>query len=153
MNRIFFYLFFLFSANFFIFSVKADVIVHNELSFGTIAVRGNDVVSSVVVPRVGAPYTTNKILMIEKGHPGEYTITGFLPSTPVQLTTNLPTFLGLAGVSAQFFITSADLPVNTSANAQGEVYLKVGAILQTSGNSQSYEDGVYVGTFDIQINF
>ncbi|MBU1619226.1 MAG: DUF4402 domain-containing protein [Gammaproteobacteria bacterium] len=140
-------------ALFFSTNLYANLIVHRELSFGSIVVRGNDVVSSVVIPRVGAPYATNKIIILEKGHPGEYTLTGFLPSTPVQLMTNLPALLGQAGVSAQFHVTSADLPVNTAANGLGELHLKVGGVLQTSGNSMSYEDGVYSGSFDIQVNF
>ncbi|GGD55560.1 hypothetical protein GCM10011357_08970 [Lacimicrobium alkaliphilum] len=125
----------------------SDLLTDTALSFGKIAIRDNDSVSAVHLPRSGNQFPTNKILIIEPGTPGAYTLTGLPPFVEASLSADVPAFsaVPVAGTE-QFTISAVDIPSTIKADASGNAHFKVGGVLETSGNG-----GTYLGPLDYQI--
>jgi hypothetical protein len=134
----------------------ADFTVDNDLSFGEIAVRNNNAVSTVTVYRNGAQQSTNQIFTLKPGSPGVYTLSGMPPYTQINLSVDLPASSSMAyPQTAQFSITAVDIPSSIDTGSQGSAQFKMGATLSTSGNpSQQYFSGAtYLIFLNINLDY
>lgn len=129
----------------------ADLVADAELSFGEIAVRNNNSVSTVTVHRNGAQQSTNQIYILKPGSPGIYSFSGMRPYTHINLSVDLPAVSSMPYPNtAQFSITAVDIPSSINTGNQGIAQFKMGATLSTSGNpAQQYLSGA---TYFIYLN-
>lgn len=120
-------------------SYSAQIIVNPTLSFGTIAVRGNNSVSSSSMSRAGNQTATNLLWVIEPGQPAEVMLVDFPAYTTYSLSSLLPATSGMSFPgTAQFRITHLDMPAQVRTDANGDVSFVVGGTLETSGNGLPY---------------
>lgn len=127
--------------------VNADLLIDTPLTFGRMAISDNNQVSSTTLTRNGNQSYTGRILVIEKGTPGAYTLTGLPAFTTLSLTPSLPAYSALTiPGSAQFVITALDYPSTVKADINGDAQFTLGGTLSTSGNGQPY-----LGPADYQI--
>ncbi len=137
-------------------SAAADFIIDRPLDFGEIAVRSNTLVSTVSVYRNGSTQSTNHIFIIKPGSPGAFTLTDFPPYTTVNLSVDLPATSSMAyPQTAQFSLTSVDIPsaINLGANGRGQFTL--GGTLSTSGNPANnyYSGASYTIYLNINLDY
>jgi len=136
--------------------LAADFIVDSPLSFGEIAIRNNNSVSTLTIHRNGAYQSTNQIYIIKPGSPGVYTLNGITPFTTVNLSADLPATSAMPFPgTAQFSITAVDMPSSINMGPTGSAQFKVGATLSTSGNpANNYFSGTdYVIFLNINIDY
>lgn len=134
----------------------ADFTVDTPLDFGEIAVRNNNVVSTLIVARNGAVQSTNEIFIIKPGTPGVFSLSNFPPYTNVQLSVDLPAYSAMAYPNtAQFSISAVDMPTSLNLGATGSGQFKIGATLNTSGNpAQNYYSGAdYLIYLNLNIDY
>ncbi|QBL09936.1 DUF4402 domain-containing protein [Rheinheimera sp. D18] len=113
----------------------AAFLIDSPLSFGEIAIRNNNSVSSTTITRNGKQTSTNQIYVIKPGTPGVYTLNGMAAYTLVNLSVNLPAWSAMPYPStAQFEISAVDIPSVVNVNSSGAVQFRIGATLRTSGN-------------------
>ncbi len=121
----------------------ADLIVDSPLSFGEIAITGNASVSTVTITRSGGALSTNRIFIIRPGSPGVYTLSNLPPYVVANLSVDLPAYSAMTYPNtAQFTMTSVDMPASVSVNAAGSAQFKIGGTLSTSGEgAKNYYSG------------
>lgn len=123
-------------------SATADLVVDAPLSFGEIAIRNNNSVSTVSINRNGNQISTNQIYIVKPGTPGVYTITGLSPYTQVNLSVDLPAYSNESYPNtAQFQFTAVDMPNSLNLGPSGSAQFRMGGTLSTSGNSRNYYSG------------
>ncbi|MBT1065217.1 DUF4402 domain-containing protein [Bowmanella sp. Y26] len=126
---------------------NADLLIDTPFTFGRLAISDNSQVSSTTLARNGNQSYTGRLLVIEKGTPGTYTLTELPPFTSFSLTPSLPAYSSVAiPGSAQFVITALDIPPTVKADINGDAQFTIGGTLTTSGNGQPY-----LGPADYQI--
>lgn len=136
-------------------SAYADLIIEQHFYFGKIAIPDNNSVSTVTIPVTGTPTSTSKILIIEPGHPGVYTLTEFSPYTTISLSADIPAYSNspIPGTQ-QFIITALDIPTSIKTDSTGSVQFKIGGTLSTSGLGGTYQGPAsYSININIDLNF
>ncbi|WDD99258.1 DUF4402 domain-containing protein [Thalassomonas actiniarum] len=142
---------------FFTLPAQATVTLIEDLSFGTIVVSDNSVVSDIIISRAGQTSIVNHIRVIEPGHPAEFALTDlpgnlevFTSAVITQATTSNPP---PAPATEQFTISSPDIVASVTTNGSGFALVRVGATLSTSGNGGNYVDVQYQGTLQVTFNY
>jgi len=125
------------------------------LNFGAIAVRDNTVVSTVRVSANGSPSYTGQVLFVSAPSPGVYRVTGLPPFVTLSLSmlSSPATMSGQVGGATLTVASPLTQPSELRTNAQGEVEFRLGASMNTSGNSTLYEDGVYQAYPTLELSF
>lgn len=123
--------------------LAAEFTTDVPFSFGEIAVRNNNSVSTLTIMRNGSQYSTNHILMLKNGSPGVFSFSGFPPYTIIHLSVDLPAYSAmLYPDTAQFQMTAIDMPSTVNLGPTGSAQFKMGGTLSTSGNpAQHYYSG------------
>jgi hypothetical protein len=140
-KKYWFYLLILFVA-----PAMAEFTIDTPLHFGEIAIRNNNSVSTVSILRDGTQQSTNQIYIVKPGSPGVFTLSNYPPYTNINLSVDLPATSNMSyPQTAQFSITSVDLPSSINTGSLGIAQFKMGAILSTSGNGtrQYYSGATY----------
>jgi hypothetical protein len=121
----------------------AEFDTDSPLSFGEIAIRHNNSVSTTTMSRNGMQTSTNQIYIIRPGTPGIYTLSGLPPYTTVNLSVDLPAYSAMAYPgTAQFQINAVDIPSSINMGNTGVAQFRLGATLSTSGNpAENYYSG------------
>lgn len=134
---------FLLLTGFYCFSAWAEFNIDSPLSFGEIAIRHNNSVSTTTITRNGMQTSTNQIYIIRPGTPGVYTLNSMPTFTTINLSVDLPAYSAMAYPgSAQFVINAVDIPSSINTGSSGLVQFRVGATLSTSGNpAENYYSG------------
>lgn len=123
--------------------LAAEFTTDVPLSFGEIAVRNNNSVSTLTIMRNGSQYSTNQILILKNGSPGVFSLSGFPPYTIIQFSMDLPAYSAmLYPNTAQFQMTAIDMQSSINLGPTGSGQFKMGGTLSTSGNpAQNYYSG------------
>ncbi len=121
----------------------AEFDTDSPLSFGEIAIRHNNSVSTTTITRNGMQTSTNQIYIIRPGTPGIYTLSGLPPYTTVNLSIDLPAYSAMSYPgTAQFQINAVDIPSSINMGNAGTAQFRLGATLSTSGNpAENYYSG------------
>lgn len=158
-NRKRFYNLFLFSVVFSLLSssflASADVQILSPLSFGKIVVAGNVQKSSLTVSKNYTSSSTNSIYVITPGQPAEVLVENIGANVALNVSVTVLSDFShdLAVPTGALSLASLDyLPVVTT-NAYGQAVMRIGGVLETSGDGSSYVDGNYSATVEIMINF
>ena len=142
----------LFSVN-----LHAGVFVQNKLSFGTVVVTDNSVVSSVSMNLSdGKTVATNKMLVLVPGQLGEFTLFGFTPYIELQITADFLTVKSNTNgeVTEQFTLDSLTTAPTVNTDADGKATLYIGGTLSTSGNgNNNYINTLYKGSYNIIVTY
>lgn len=136
---------------------RATVTLIDDLSFGTIVVTDNSVISDIIVSRTDQISVVNNIRVIDPGHAAEFALTDlpgnleiFTSAIITQPTTGNPP---PAPVTEQFTISNPDIVASIITNGSGFASIRVGATLSTSGNGGNYVDVQYQGTLQVTFNY
>jgi len=127
--------------------LAADFSTDVPFSWGEIAIRNNNSVSTVSIARNGAQQSTNQIFILKPGTPGVYTLSSFPPYTLVHLSVDLPAYSAMMYPNtAQFAMTSVDMQSSINLGPTGSTQFKMGGTLSTSGDPSKnyYSGGIYV---------
>lgn len=124
------------------------------LNFGTLAIPGNDIPSSYEFPRTGLGVTTTgRFLFVEMGTAGHYLFSGFPPNTPLAITID-DTHISRDGLAIPEVLLVSDYDFNVvTTNELGDAEMALGGGLTSSGNSNIYEDGTYIGTTQLRVEY
>jgi len=135
-------------------SVYCDSIQQEPLNFGTLVIPQNNTLSSITINHEGETTTFGSIYVLAEGNPAELLFTGLPPLTQVSFNkTNASTLQSeaLGSNSAKFSVVLVDLPRTQASDEFGELLLKVGGRLITTGTSQSYLDGRFITDTQLEI--
>jgi hypothetical protein len=123
--------------------LAAEFTIDTPLSFGEVAVRNNNSVSTLTIMRDGSQYSTNQIMILKNGSPGVFSFGGFPPYTTIKLSVDLPAYSAMTYPNtAQFQMTAIDMPSSINLGPTGSGQFKMGGTLSTSGNpAQNYYSG------------
>ena len=136
--------------------LAADFSIDVPFNFGEIAIRNNNSVSTVTLSRNGIQHATNQILILKTGTPGVFTISGLPPYTIINLSVDLPAYSAMSYPNtAQFEMTSVDIPSSINLGPTGAAQFKIGGTLRTSGNSSEnyYSGGNYVIYLNLNLDY
>jgi len=134
----------------------ADFAVDSPLNFGEIAVRSNDIVSTVSITRNSTQQSTNHIFVLTPGSPGVFTLTDLPPFTVANLSVDLPAVSAMGYPdTAQFEITAVDIPTSVNLGPSGSAQFKMGGTLSTSGNPATnyYSGAAYLIFINLNIDY
>lgn len=137
----------------FSYSAVSDV---SELSFGTIAVLNNDVVSEISISTTNQINITNSIRVLSPGQRGEYFLSSFPAHTQLFTAANIiiTTTYSVAPASEQFTLSALFIEPSVTTDALGTATIYIGGTLQTSGTgSGQYYDTLYDIDFELTINY
>lgn len=135
--------------------VYADALFVEHLSFGTVAVGSNHSVSTITVTTAGNMVTTGSAYVLAEGHPAELELSDLPARKELTLTATLPTSLiRVGGGTTNYFNLSAiSLPSRVVTDGTGYALVPIGGTLATSGNSQTYLDGLYRWSLEITVTY
>jgi len=126
-----------------------------RLDFGVLAITANAAPSSVVLaPSGGAAYGSG-FVFVGAATPGRYRLTGYPAFTDISVSMAASP-VGLAsGVPAETLSlsTAVTQPLMLHTDLNGQVEFALGATLTTSGSSQLYQDGAYLGSPTLTLSF
>lgn len=132
-------------------SAHAGVNEIQKLDFGHWAITSNTSSFNVTVQPNGAYSHSPKLILLSPPQQGVYEITGLPPSTAI-LSVNV-TMIQVMQVGGEYwtmdnFQTFAPANSDTSGNAN----ISIGARANTTGDGGGYQDGVYNGQLQVDIN-
>ncbi|WP_396621832.1 DUF4402 domain-containing protein [Marinobacter sp. W-8] len=144
----------------FLFYISPSVISAQEieesiaLSFGTVAITGNNSISTLELPRSGRNLViTGNLIAVENGEPGRYRLTGFPPNTSVDIEVDSASMTaGGTGIPEPITVHNFDI-ASVFTNDLGEAEFQLGASFSTSGNGGDYQDAPYSGGAQMRLNF
>jgi len=124
------------------------------LNFGTLAITGNDSVSTLELPRSGRNLSVSgSLVIVEVGTPGRYLLTGFPPNTNIDIDLSDATLsAGGTGIPELLDVDRYDAS-SVFTNELGEAEMQLGASFSTSGNGGSYEDAPYSGGSQMRLTY
>ena len=137
-------------------SVQAapEVIVNTPLQFGIVALRANDIVSTIRISDSGSLTATGDFIPIGGATPAELRFTGFPAGVLLEFEFdesvlseggfNLPEFLTVTGF---------EHPQSRLTDNTGSVIVVLGARLQTSGSGVAYPDAPYSGSVPLRVRY
>lgn len=136
------------------FSSCAQVTLLEQLSFGKIVISDNQSISSITLLPSNTNTLTNKIYLLEKGHAAELLLEGY----PARIQVNVSDFVsdqplnnifGGASLILNQLIYNATITTDTT----GTALLRVGGQLSTSGDGNTYKDGIFDTTIEVTLNY
>ncbi|NWO04380.1 MAG: DUF4402 domain-containing protein [Alteromonadaceae bacterium] len=124
------------------------------LDFGTLAITSNTSVSTLEFPRSGRNLSiTGNLILVEKGEPGRYRLTGFPPNTGIDIEIDQASMTaGGTGIPEILIVDSYDTGT-VRTNDLGEAEFQLGASFSTSGNGGDYEDAPYLGDAQLRMHY
>lgn len=124
------------------------------LNFGTLAITGNNSISTLEFPRSGRNLVVSgNLIVVENGEPGRYLLTGFPPNTGIEVEIDIASMTaGGTGVPEPITVHDFDI-VNVFTNELGEAEFQLGASFSTSGNGGEYQDAPYAGGAQMRLYF
>lgn len=139
-------------------SQAATVTEVKSLHFGKIVVVNNNQPSQLVIQVNGTVSAAPGIIIIDPGHPGRFQLDDFPPSTSItvsldELSDPTSQFSESGIPTEQFKIEPYFAFSNYVTDSNGQLDIPLGGTLTTSGNGQSYKDGVYYRYFHVHINY
>lgn len=135
-------------------SVFATATQIKPLSFGKIAVANNSQVSRVTISRFGQVSVTNNIYVVEAGSPGEIELSGYLPGSTLQINaTIISTSVAAVGLVSTFNLVSVDTASSVSIGSSGTEVIRIGGVLETTGDNSTYFDGNFSTLVRLNIDF
>ncbi|KTF12843.1 DUF4402 domain-containing protein [Pseudoalteromonas sp. H103] len=135
-------------------SLYCDSIQQEPLNFGTLVIPQNNTLSSITINHEGETTTFGSIYVLAEGNPAELLFTGLPPLTQVSFNKTSDSTLqseALGSNSAKFSVVLVDLPRTQASDEFGELLLKVGGRLITTGTSQGYLDGSFITDTQLEI--
>lgn len=126
----------------------------NVLDFGALAITGNNSKSTLQLPRSGRNLVIiGSMVLVAKGEPGRYRLTGFPPNTNIELDIGKATrIVSDSGIARPVSVHSYDTG-RVRTNEAGEADFQLGAFFSTSGKGGSYEDATYKGSAEIRLYY
>lgn len=132
----------------------AGLVVEQALDFGTIVITDNNSVSQLTIPMSGNATSSNKIYITRQGQAAQlrffsypaFTVLSFAPVFPVQSTNGV-------GATQEFTLSQILMPPTATTNATGEVLVKMGAVLQSSGSGLQYQNTDYQFAISIVVTY
>jgi hypothetical protein len=127
------------------------------LTFGQVAVTGGGGETVTVAPDGSLSHSAGVTLLLPRGSPGMYELTGYTPSTSLWLSIADNTIDRLAG-GASFsvgnfqFSPACTLVSPCATDGAGKLDVTIGATLTTQ-NATTYDPGPYRGTYTLMLNF
>ena len=132
----------------------SEAIFIEQLSFGTIVVGDNSVASSITMTYDGFTVPSGSIYVIAEGQPAEMEVSNLPARRELTITAAAPTSVfRVGGGSTNFVFTSIQLPSRVVTDGIGYALFPIGGTLITSGNSQTYMDGLYRQSLQITITY
>lgn len=135
-------------------AAQAQTIVQDEtFTFGKVAISSNAQQQVLTMAMDGRVTRSPGIIPIEPGHPAQFSITGFPPSSSLNLSIP-PITLSQSGMGGgnTMTVTFVHLPV-ISTDPTGSARIRVGGALRTSGSGLPYGDSVYFGMATLMISY
>ena len=132
-------------------SVRGAIVEVQPLHFGVFALVNNTTVSTLIIPYTNSnPIASAKLFPLSHGQAGHYQLSGYPAFMPLILT--IADFQLTIGLAEPFTVGSFTYdPVVTDGN--GDVLVKIGATMSTSGSTVNYGDAAYSGNIDIQVTW
>lgn len=126
----------------------------DPFQFGVLAIPDNSTVSEVELLRSGRnPVVRGSIIIVSIGSSGRYLLSGLPRDTPIEVSAvDVELKYDGVGVSETFQVGQYDA-ADVVTNSQGEAEIQLGGTLRTSGNGNPYEDGLYSGSFQLQLTY
>ena len=129
-------------------------IQQESLNFGTLVIPQNNTLSSITINHNGEITTFGSIYVLTEGNPAELLFTDLPPLTQISFNKMSDSTLQsevLGANSAKFSVVLVDLPSTQTSDEFGDLLLKVGGRLITTGTSQSYLDGSFITDTQLEI--
>lgn len=133
--------------------VLADVIFNETqaLDFGEWAILGNHGVYTIMLQANGSYSSSPNAIMINPPHVGIYKVTGLDPNVVINSAVVTMVQPLQMGGSEDFIMDNFDVVV-PNADSAGETTITLGARVKTTGSGTPYNDGMYSGQIDIDLN-
>ena len=134
--------------------VYSASIQQEALNFGTLVIPQNNTLSSITISHEGEITKFGNIYVLTEGNPAELLFTDLPPLTQISFNKTSDSTLQsevLGANSAKFSVVLVDLPRTQASDEFGELLLKVGGRLITTGTSQSYLDGRFITDTQLEI--
>ncbi len=133
---------------------QAQTVIQDEtFTFGKIAISSNAQQQVLTMAMDGRVTRSPGIIPIDPGHPAQFSITGFPPSS--SLTLSIPPIqLSQSGQGGgnTMTVTFVHLPV-IATDPTGSARIRIGGALRTSGTGIPYGDSVYFGMATMMISY
>lgn len=123
------------------------------LSFGSIAIVSTSSVARITVEPDGSYTTNSNLYVVTPPVLGEYHLSGAAVSSLYTVTT--PISVDLVGPDGAYFTLDNFVvrPMTLSTDASGNDIFYLSGRLQTQGGGMIYEDGPYVGSITMTVDF
>ncbi len=131
----------------------AAIIENQPLNFGTWAITNNVGFKLITVNPDGSFSSSPGIInIIVAPTQGIYRVDSLPPSTAI-LSINATELAPLTGGNQDFTLTAFQVVHDPVTNVSGEVNITLGATARTTGTGVPYDDAVYTGTIQLEINY
>jgi hypothetical protein len=126
-----------------------------RLNFGIVAITSNAAPSSFVLSPSGSAAYGTGFVFVGSATPGRYKLTGYPAFTNINLTMDSNPLSLANGTPGEILSVSAAIPkpMSLRTDQNGQVEFNLGATLTTSGSSFPYQDGIYIGSPTLTLNF
>ncbi len=131
----------------------AAIIENQPLNFGQWAVTNNTGIKFITVnPDSTFSSSPGLINIVVPPTHGIYRVDGLPPSTAIN-SINVSMIAPLSGGNQDFTLDTFQVIYDPVSNVSGEINITLGASAKTTGTGVPYDDAVYIGTLQLEINY
>lgn len=134
-------------------ATRAAIIENQPLNFGVWAITTNTGTKFITVNTNGSFSSSAGLVNISTPPTqGIYTVDTLPPFTAINSVT-ASMLLPMTGGNQPFTLDTFQIIYDPTTNASGEISITLGASAKTTGSSVPYDDAVYSGTIQLDINY
>jgi hypothetical protein len=134
-----------------VFPAYADVNELQPLDFGRWIITANNAQHSIILNTNGSYSSSPALVMLDPPSEGIYQITE-LPAFAEIISVDVTMTQSLQGGGSEDFTLQDFQVIAPDADGAGETTITLGATARTSGSGNDYDDSVYNGTLELDIN-
>lgn len=132
---------------------RSALIEIQPLDFGEWAITNNTAINHITVNPDGSFSSSPSLInIIQPPQEGLYRVDSLPPSTAI-LSVNVTMIAPLTGGNQPFTMDTFQVIHDPMTNVSGEVNITLGASAKTNGSTVPYDDAVYTGTLQLEINY
>ncbi len=133
-------------------AAHADIIEIQPFDFGEWAITNNTALNYVTVsPNGSVSHSPSLININNTPEQGIYRVDGLPPFSTIN-SINVTMLTPLSGGNQNLTMDNFQVTF-TPVNSSGETTINLGATARTNGSGMSYDDAVYTGTLQLDINY
>jgi len=135
------------------FTAHAAIIENQPFTFGEWAITNNTGTKFITVNPDGTFSSSPGLInIVVAPTQGIYRVDGLPPSTAIN-SINVSMIAPMTGGNQDFTLDTFQIIYDPISNVSGEINITLGASAKTTGTGVPYDDAVYIGTLQLEINY